>query len=81
MTRTIIGPIFVFLLISSAVALMSVTDLFNPLMKFIHSSEITPVGAGACLLFSVFGFAAYYCLLRLLYSHFIPRLKTGKKTE
>lgn len=78
MSRTIIGPIVVFLLLSSAIALMSGTDLFNPVMGFIHSSSISTAGAGACLLFTIFGFAAYYFLLKMLYAHFIPRLKTDE---
>ena len=74
MNRTILTPLFVLSGIAGIIALMAGTNLFDPLIKFIHSEALTPLEAGACLLFTVVGFAASYFLLNTVCSYFVPRL-------
>ena len=79
MNKTILTPLFVLSGIAGTIALMAGTNLFDPLIKFIHSEALTPLEAGACLLFTVAGFAASYFLLNTLCSYFVPRINTLEK--
>ena len=81
MNRTILTPLFVLSGIAGTIALMAGTNLFDPLIKFIHSETLTPLEAGACLLFTVAGFAASYFLLNTLCSYFVPRINTLDKSH
>ncbi len=74
MQRTFITPVLVLLGIVGLCTLMATTNLFDPLIHFVHSGDITPVQAVMCLLFTVGGFAAYYYLLNLICSYFVPRI-------
>ena len=74
MQRTFITPVLVLLGIVGLCTLMATTNLFDPLIQFIHNGEITPVQAAMCLLFTVGGFAAYFYLLNLICSYFVPRI-------
>ena len=76
MQRTFITPVLVLLGIVGICSLMATTSLFDPLIHFIHTGEITPTQAVACLLFTVGGFAVYFYLLNLICSYFVPRIKT-----
>ena len=75
MNKTIFSPLFVLSGICGTIAVMAGTNLFNPLVKFIHSEAITPLEAVACLIFTMAGFATSYFLLNILCSYFVPRLK------
>jgi polyferredoxin len=77
MNRTVIAPVFVLFGLIVSVALMAGSSVFTPLVRFIHSGAITPLQAGGCLVFTVAGFAAYYFLLNLLCSYFVPRIQTN----
>lgn len=76
MTRTIMAPMFVLLGLIGSVVLMAGSNIFDPLVRFIHNGAITPFQAGICLVFTVAGFLAYFYLLNLLCSYFVPRLET-----
>lgn len=77
MNRTFLTPLFVLLGLLGSVALMAVSDVFSPLIQFIHNGAITPLQAGACFVFTVAGFAACYFLLNLLCSYFVPRISAN----
>jgi len=79
MNRTILAPLFVLSGICGTIALMAVTTIFDPLVKFIHNEAITPVEAGACLIFTMAGFGVSYFLLNILCSYFVPRFNTHDK--
>ncbi len=81
MNRTYKTPLLVLLGIIGLCALMAGTNIFDPLVHFIHTGEITPLQAGACLVFTVAGFAAYFHLLSLLCSFFVPRIGTDNKSS
>ena len=81
MQRTFITPILVLLGIIGICSLMATTNLFDPLIHFIHTGEITPAQAVMCLLFTVGGFAAYLYLLNLICSYFVPRIDAEAKSS
>lgn len=81
MQRTFITPVLVLLGIVGICALMATTNLFDPLIHFIHTGDITPLQAVICLLFTVGGFAAYLYLLNLICSYFVPRIEAETQTS
>lgn len=81
MNQTIIAPMFVLLGLIGSIVLMAGSSVFTPVVRFIHNGAITPLQAGACLVFTVAGFAACYFLLNLLCSYFVPRLGTNSKRQ
>ena len=76
MQRTLLTPVLVLLGIVGICILMAATNIFDPLIHFIHTGVITPGQAVLCLLFTVGGFAAYFYLLNLVCSYFVPRIDT-----
>ncbi len=81
MQRTFITPVLVLLGIVGICILMATTNLFDPLIHFIHTGVITPEQAVVCLLFIVGGFAAYFYLLNLICSYFVPRIDTDAQSN
>ena len=81
MKRTVLTPILVLSGIITSCVLMAVTTVFDPLILFIHTGDITPLQAGACLLFTGAGFAAAFYLLNLLCSFFVPPIGTGYQSS
>ena len=81
MQRTFITPVLVLLGIIGICTLMATTNLFDPLIHFIHTGDITPVQAVICLLFTIGGFAAYLYLLHLICSYFVPRIEAEAQTS
>ena len=81
MQRTFLTPVLVLLGIIGICSLMATTTLFDPLVHFIHTGEITPTQAVLCLLFTVGGFAAYLYLLNLICSYFVPRIDSEAQTS
>ncbi|HID97024.1 MAG TPA: hypothetical protein EYP57_02380 [Thermodesulfobacteriaceae bacterium] len=74
MKRTVITPILILSGLMVSIALMAGSGIFSPLIRFVHGSTITWLQAGACLVFTLAGFAASYCLLNLLCGYFVPRM-------
>jgi hypothetical protein len=81
MQRTFLTPVLVLFGIIGICCLMATTTLFDPLIRFIHTGEITPMQTVYCLLFAVGGFAAYFHLLNLICSYFVPRIDTKYKAK
>jgi len=81
MNRTFLTPIAVLAGIVGIMGLMAGSSIFDPLIRFIHTGEITPMQAVLCLLFTIGGFAAYLYLLNLICSYFVPRIdKTAQSS-
>jgi len=78
MNKTFLTPITILFGILGSMALMAGSTLFDPLIRFIHTGVITPVQAGACLLFTAAGFAACYFLLNMLCGYFVPRITSAE---
>lgn len=74
MNRTLITPISILVGLLASIALMAGSDIFSPLIRFIHGGTITPMQAVICLVFTGAGFAACYFLLNHLCSYFVPRM-------
>ncbi|MFT5702231.1 MAG: hypothetical protein ACI8ZB_005145 [Desulforhopalus sp.] len=81
MQRTFITPVLVLLGIIGICTLMATTNLFDPLIHFIHTGDITPVQAVICLLFTAGAFVAYLYLLNLICSYFVPRIEAETQTS
>lgn len=81
MNRTFLTPLLVLLGIVASCALMAVTTVFDPLIHFIHTGAISPLQAGACLIFTGAGFATSFYLLNLLCSYFVPRIDTEYRSS
>jgi len=81
MNRTIFTPIAVLVGIFGSMGLMAGSNIFDPLIHFIHTGEITPMQAVLCLLFTVGGFAAYLYLLNLICSYFVPRMDSKAQSS
>lgn len=79
MKRTFLAPITVLLGLIGSMTMMAKSDLFTPVVQFVHNGCITPLQAFACLLFTVAGFASCYFLLNILCSYFVPRM--GKSSR
>lgn len=79
MNRTFKTPLFVLFGIIVSCVLMAGTNIFDPLVHYIHTGVITPLQAVVCLVFTVAGFAACYGLLNLLCSYFVPRIDAHDK--
>ena len=78
MTRTVLAPIVV---LSGIIgfAVLAAAGVFDPLIRFIHADNITPLQAGACLVFTVAFFAGYLALLNLICSYFVPRIEANQE--
>jgi hypothetical protein len=74
MNRTILTPIFILAGILGVLGVMAGTLFFDPVVRFIHTDTINPLGTLACLLFTVMGFGCCYLLLNLLCTYFVPRI-------
>jgi len=81
MNRTVLTPLLVLLGIITSCALMAGTNIFDPLIHFIHTGVITPLQAAVCLVFTVAGFAASFYLLNLICSYFVPRIGAQPKSN
>jgi hypothetical protein len=81
MNKTILTPILILTGILGFMAVMASTNLFTPVVSFIHTGSITPSQALACLLFTIFGFAAPFYFLNSLCHYFVPRIEAGLKNK
>lgn len=72
MHKTIWLPISVGFFIIGLGGIMAFTDLFQPIIVFIHSKDITPLQAGSCILGSIVGFYIVFHLLVRLGAYFLP---------
>lgn len=79
MSQNILKPIFVLFGILGTIAVMAGSDLFQPLIRFIHDEGITPFESLLCILFTVAGFGACYLLLNTLCTYFVPRIDAADK--
>ena len=72
MKRSILIPISFLLVMALLGLVMARTDLFQPLISFIHSDDISPLQAAGCVVGALAGF--YICLkvLIALGGYFLP---------
>ena len=72
MNKSIWLPISISLIFICIGAIMAFTNLFHPIIVFIHSKNISLLQAGACILGSVIGFYFVFHLLVRLGTSFLP---------
>lgn len=52
--------------IASLLIVAARTDLFQPIMQFVHTSQVTNVQVIACIIFSIFGLWLTFFLLNII---------------
>jgi hypothetical protein len=82
--RTVVTPIVVGAALIALMVIFAVTDIFQPLVQFVHTGEITFLQAVWCLLAAGAAFGLSMKLLIMLGGYFLPkaeerRLKDTKK--
>ncbi len=65
-------PFGVIIFLIALGGLMAFTDLFQPLIQFIHNQDITPLQAVACIFGALVGFYFVFHLLVRLGAYFLP---------
>lgn len=71
--RSVLTPILVGLAIVALMVIMAVTDIFQPLIQFIHTGEITPIEALWCFLATALAFGLTLKFLIMLGGYFLPK--------
>lgn len=66
-------PIIVGLLLIALLLAMAFTDLFQPVIAFIHNQDLTPLQAVGCIMGSALGFYIVYKVLAKLGEYFLPK--------
>ena len=81
MKQNLLAPLTILTGLVACIALMALSNLFTPIVQFIHTGTITPLQAIACLLLSAGGFWACYLLLNNLCAYFVPRMEKGHEIQ
>ena len=72
-------PIIVGSAIIAVMALFAFTDVADPVIKYIHTNSITPLGAVICLVATAVAFYSVYKLLVKLGGSFLPENDQDEK--
>jgi membrane protein implicated in regulation of membrane protease activity len=81
MKRTIVTPVVVAAGFILMVVLMAITDVFTPVIQFLHTGEITLLQALWCLVASVIAFGLALKLLIMLGEYFLPRAEKRRQED
>lgn len=73
MKKQIWVPVTVGLFLIALLVAMAFTDLFQPVITYIHSQQITPLQAVICVLAAAGGFYLVYKVLTKLGEYFLPK--------
>jgi len=73
MKKQIWIPVSVGVLLIALLLAMALTDLFQPVITYIHSQNITPIQAIICVLAAVLGFYLVFKVLAKLGEYFLPK--------
>ena len=73
MKKQIWIPVTVGLFLIALLAAMAFTDLFQPVITYIHNQQITPLQTVLCLLAAAVGFYLVYKVLAKLGEYFLPK--------
>ena len=74
-----IFPIIVGLGIIGVILLIASTDIMSPVIEYIHTNSITPIGAIGCIVAAIAFFYLIYKLLIKLGKSLLPSDEAGKK--
>ena len=73
MKKKIWVPVTVGLFLIALLSAMAFTELFQPVITYIHSQQITPLQTVICLLAAAIGFYLVYKVLAKLGEYFLPK--------
>lgn len=79
--RSILTPILVGMAIVVLMVIMAVTEVFQPLIQFIHTGEISPLQALWCFLATALAFGLVLKLLILLGGYFLPKAEQRRSAK
>jgi hypothetical protein len=75
MNKTAFPTVFVLLGILGVIGVMAGTSIFDPVIKFIHTDNLSVQDALLCMVFTIAGFLACFRLLNVLCTYFVPRIE------
>ena len=81
MNKNFLPPLLVLTGMLGIIAVMAGTSFFDPIVRYVHSDNLTGTGAILCLLFTAGGFFACYSCLNILCTYFVPRIKAPDLSE
>ena len=73
MKKQIWIPVSVGVLLIALLLTMALTDLFQPVITFIHTQKISPIQAIICVLAAMLGFYLVFKVLAKLGEYFLPK--------
>lgn len=76
--RSLLTPVVVGTALIVLMVIMAVTDLFQPLIQFIHTGEITLIQALWCFLATAVAFGLTLKLLIMLGGYFLPKAESRR---
>jgi energy-converting hydrogenase Eha subunit E len=77
MNKTAFPTVFVLLGILGVIGVMAGTSIFDPVIKFIHTDNLSVQGALLCMVFTIAGFLVCFQLLNVLCTYFVPRIESS----
>lgn len=77
--QTVFTPIVVGIALIALLVVIAITDVFQPLVQFIHTGEITLVQAIWCFLAAMAAFGLTLKLLILLGGYFLPKAEARRR--
>ncbi len=72
MNKHTLVPVTVGIVLVALVAVVALTDLFSPLIVYLHDKEITPLGGILCIAFGILGFYLVFKILVKLGDIMLP---------
>lgn len=79
--RSILTPILVGTALIVSMVVMAVTNVFTPLIQFIHTGEITAAQGLLCIIASAVGFGLILKLLVMLGGYFLPQTERKRSQQ
>ncbi len=79
--RTVVTPIVIGAAFLAVVAVIAITDVFEPLIQFIHTGEITGMQALWCMFATIAAFGLAIKLLIMLGGYFLPKADERRAGE
>ena len=77
--KSFLLPITVGAGLTALVAVIALTNLFDPLIDYIHENSITPLGAILCIIFGIAAFYGVFKILSKLGNNMLPDAEDDKK--
>ena len=72
-------PVSVGIGLTLLVVIIATTPTFDPLIDYIHTNSISPMGATICIIAAVFAFFAVFKILSKLGRNMLPEDRDPKK--